>query len=129
MYTSTGQMTSTTLAHFAEDIRAGRIYPGKKAKHMISPTATIVVSKDQVSCDLAGEAAILNLKNSVYYGLDPVGARIWNLIQTPTTVGAVRDAIVQEYDVDAERCERDLLDLLDKLASEGLIDLKDETAA
>lgn len=96
---------------------------------MISATATIVVSKDQVSCDLAGEAAILNLKNSVYYGLDPVGARIWNLIQTPTTVAAVRDAIVQEYEVEAERCERDLLDLLQKLASEGLIDVKDETAA
>jgi Coenzyme PQQ synthesis protein D (PqqD) len=96
---------------------------------MISSATRVVMSKDQVSCDLAGEAAILNLKNSVYYGLDPVGARIWNLIQTPTAVAAVRDAIVKEYDVEPERCERDLLDLLQKLEVEGLIEIQDETAA
>src|SRR5579863_8830434 len=96
---------------------------------MITPATTVVVSKDQVSCDLAGEAAILGLKNGIYYGLDPVGARIWNLIQTPVLVSAVRDAIVQEYDVEAERCERDLLDLLQKLAEQGLLEVTGETAA
>ena len=97
---------------------------------MIITAATIVVaSKEQVSCDLAGEAAILNLKNSAYYGLDEVGARIWNLIEQPTAVSAVRDAIVDEYDVDAEQCERDVIKLLHKLAAEGLVDIKSETAA
>jgi len=96
---------------------------------MITSATTVVASKDQVSCDLAGEAAILGLKNGVYYGLDPVGARIWNLIQTPALVSAVRDAILQEYDVEAERCERDLLDLLQKLAEQGLLEVTGETAA
>src|ERR1700730_14483347 len=45
---------------------------------------------DQVSCDLAGEAVILNLKNGIYFGLDPVGARIWSLIQKPTTFADLR---------------------------------------
>src|SRR5580765_1481633 len=94
---------------------------------ILTEATTVVVSKDQVSCDLAGEAAILGLKNGVYYGLDPVGARIWNLIQTPVRVSAVRDAIVQEYDVEAERCERDLLDLLQKLAEQGLLEVTGET--
>ena len=87
----------------------------------ITTAATVVASKDQVSCDLAGEAAILNLKNSVYYGLDPVGARIWALVQEPVTVAAVRDVILDEYDVEREQCEHDLLDLLQKLAAQGLI--------
>ena len=96
---------------------------------IITAATSVVASKDQVFCDLAGEAAILSLKNSVYYGLDPVGARIWNLIQEPTPVGAVRDTIQQEYDVDTERCERDVIELLHRLAAEGLIDIKRETAA
>jgi coenzyme PQQ synthesis protein D (PqqD) len=87
----------------------------------ITTATTVMASKDQVFCDLAGEAAILNLKNSVYYGLDTVGARIWTLVQEPITIGAVRDAILREYDVEPEQCERDLLDLLRKLAAEGLI--------
>jgi hypothetical protein len=95
----------------------------------ISATATIVASKNQVSCDLAGEAAILNLENSVYYGLNPLGARIWSLIQAPATVTALRDAIVDEYDVDADRCERDLLDLLAQLAEAKLIEIQRPRAA
>jgi hypothetical protein len=94
----------------------------------ITTATTVMASRDQVFCDLAGEAAILNLRNSVYYGLDTVGARMWTLVQEPMTVGAVRDAILQEYDVTRERCERDLLDLLQKLAREGLIVINSEAA-
>jgi len=82
-----------------------------------------VAAKEQVSCDLAGEAAMLNLKNGVYYGLDPVGARIWNLIQQPRTVSEVLQILLEEYEVDAERCERDLLELLQNLAAEGLVEV------
>ena len=98
-------------------------------KRPISGRPVIVAASDQVSCDLEGEAVILNLKNGIYYGLDPVGARIWNLIQTPTTAGEVRDALVNEYEVEPGRCESDLLALLQKLAAEGLIEVKDDTAA
>ena len=57
----------------------------------LSDRTTVVVAKDQVSCDLAGEAAILNLKNGVYYGLNTVGARVWNLVQEPKTFAELRD--------------------------------------
>jgi len=84
----------------------------------------IVVSKDQVSCDLAGEAAILNLKNSVYYGLDPVGARVWSLIQEPKTFAEIRDTLLGIYDVDSLKLESDLRALLTELAEQGLIDIQ-----
>ena len=93
---------------------------------MISENSKVVATKEQVSADLGGEVVILNMKNGVYYGLDPVGARIWSLVQDPTTVKVLRDAIFNEYDVDADRCERDLLVLLQDLASNELIEVKDE---
>jgi hypothetical protein len=92
----------------------------------ITGNSTLVVMKDQVSADLSGEAAILNLKSGIYYGLDSVGARIWNLIQEARTVNEIRDALLQEYDVEPERCEEDLLALLGELLSKGLIEVKDE---
>lgn len=79
--------------------------------------------------DLAGESVILNLKNGMYYGLDALGSRIWTLLQQPQPVVALRDAIVAEYDVDAERCERDLLALLTNLAEVQLIEVSDVAAA
>jgi hypothetical protein len=36
--------------------------------------STIRLSQNQVSCNLGGEAAILNLKSGIYFGLNPVGA-------------------------------------------------------
>ncbi len=95
----------------------------------ISDRSVVVVARDQVSCDLAGEAAILNVKSGVYYGLDPVGARIWNLMQEPRAVVEIQNAITDEYDVEPERCARDLATLLEKLLAEGLIEVKDESAA
>jgi len=86
-------------------------------------------SKDQLWCDLTGEAAILNLKNGVYYGLDTVGSRIWSLIQEPRTVNEVRDALLEEYHVERDHCERDLLTLLQRLAAEGLIQVDDKMLA
>jgi len=91
--------------------------------YAISEQSVVVASKDQVSCDLAGEAAILNTASGVYYGLDPIGARIWALLQQPRSVHEIRDVVASEYDVELEHCARDLLVLLEKLLAAGLIEV------
>ncbi len=92
---------------------------------VIPPSASVEVVKEQVSCELDGETAILNLKNGVYYSLDPVGSRIWKLIQEPKKLEEIKDVVLQEYDVEPERCERDLRELLQNLAAEGLIEVRE----
>jgi hypothetical protein len=91
----------------------------------ISLNSTVSAVKDQVSCDLGGEAVILSLKNGVYYTLNPVGVRIWNLIREPIRVHEIRDSIMREYNVESKRCEEELLALLQNLANEGLIEVED----
>jgi hypothetical protein len=90
---------------------------------IITAATKIVVSADQVSCDLSGEAAMLHLKTGVYYGLNPVGARIWSLIQEPKSFAELRDALTDEYDVDATVLESDLQKLLSELAEHDLIEI------
>jgi len=84
----------------------------------------IAVSPGQVSCDLAGEVAILNLKDSVYYGLDSVGASVWSLIQQPKTFAEIRDALLGIYEVDSAQLESDLQVLLGELSERGLIEIQ-----
>lgn len=93
----------------------------------ITINSTIVATKEHISCDLSGEAAILNLNNGIYYGLDQVGARVWKLIQEPARVSEVRDALLSQYDVEFERCEQDLLELLAEFMSNRLIDVESIT--
>jgi hypothetical protein len=90
----------------------------------LSGQSIVVAAKDQVSCDLGGEAAILNMKSGVYYGLDPIGAQVWNLLQKPHRVAEIREAVVRDYDVEPERCERDVIALLESLLAEGLIEVQ-----
>jgi hypothetical protein len=92
---------------------------------LLSLNSTIVVTTEQVSCSLNEEPCILNLKNSVYYGLDPVGARVWDLLREPRTVSEVLDALLRDYNIEAALCKRNLLDLLEDLRVEGLIDVRD----
>jgi hypothetical protein len=87
----------------------------------VTATTKIVVSPDQVSCDLSGEAAMLNLKTGVYYGLNSVGARIWNLIQEPRTFADIHDNLTREYDVDPAVLDSDLRNHLAELAEQQLI--------
>lgn len=95
---------------------------------MVEAYSIVVAAKEQVSSDLAGEAVILDFKSGVYYGLNEVGARIWNLIQQPKTVSEIRDAIVAEYEIEPELCDRDLKALLQQLEASGLIEVRNETA-
>lgn len=89
----------------------------------ISTRSVVVASRDQVSCPLGDEVAILNMKNTRYYGLSAVGARVWGLLQQPRSVGDIRDTLLDEFDVEVERCERDLIELLEKMRTAGLVDV------
>ncbi len=90
----------------------------------LSPESTVVVSKDQMASDIAGETVILGLTAGRYYGLDAVGARVWQLIQTPTSIADLARTIVAEYDVERDRCEADLLALLQKMVDAGLVEVR-----
>jgi len=91
----------------------------------ITLRSTVVRTKDQVSSDLSVETILLSLRSGMYYGLQEVGARIWELAQQPIRVADMRDAIAREYEVESDRCERDVLAFLRQLATEGLIDVSD----
>jgi hypothetical protein len=93
----------------------------------INLSSMVVAATDQVSSELQeGDTAILNLKDGVYYGLNSVGSRIWNLIQSPKSVMELRDTLLAEYEVDAEVCTRELIDLLENLSSKKLIEIQSD---
>ena len=94
----------------------------------INADTCVVASPQQVSADLSGEAAILNLDSGVYYGLNVVGAFIWNLIQESTRVQDIYESVAGEFEVDREQCQNDVDRLLRNLADEGLIEIANESA-
>ena len=79
-----------------------------------------------LSAEIDGEVVALDIGKGVCYGLDPVGSRVWALIEQPVAVATVCQVLMREFDVDASTCEADVLDLFVQLRAEGLIAVRPE---
>ena len=94
------------------------------AKSEIHDDSVIAVTSRQISCGLGAEAAILQMESGKYYSLNPVGARVWQLLASPKQVSELLATVLAEYEVPADRCRADLLALLQKLQAAGLIEVR-----
>ncbi|HSG40441.1 MAG TPA: PqqD family protein [Thermoanaerobaculia bacterium] len=86
---------------------------------------TIVqVRSDVLFRQLGDEIVALDLESGKYYGLNEVGSRVWDLLQTPRPLGAVQEALLQEYEVPAGDLWRDLEMLVSELVRHGLAEVR-----
>lgn len=122
-YITCGLKLALSIIPALDAVRA-RPVSGSEMDEIISMQSVVKVSKGRLGRSLDREVVILNLQNSTYYGLDPVGAYVWSLMQRATSVRELRDAMLKKYEVDEQRCERELLDLLQTMHSEALIEVQ-----
>ena len=67
------------------------------------------------------ETVILDLASGTYYGLDPVGARMWQLMAEGQTLASICEVMLNEYEVTREALESDILRLTEELRAKGLV--------
>jgi hypothetical protein len=70
---------------------------------------------------------VLQLSSGVYFGLDAVGTRIWELLAAPTSLAQLVTSITTEYAVEAQRSEQDIIALLDDLDAHGLVTIAERS--
>lgn len=80
------------------------------------------ITDQAIANAVADETVILHLGNGTYYGLDPIGARLWEALQAGERPAAICPALLETYDVAPERLEADLRELLGDLAANELIE-------
>lgn len=98
-----------------------------RQQHAIYPNSVVVSAKEQVSCKLGEEFAVLELTRGRYYGLKRSAADLWRLLQDGRSwiVGELRDSITEKREAIEEREQADLIELLEKMRSCGLIEVQD----
>jgi hypothetical protein len=68
------------------------------------------------------ELVLLDYARGMYYGLDPIGARIWELLLAEERdVDEVVDVLTGEYDAPRDRIAADVELLVSELREKGLI--------
>ena len=68
------------------------------------------------------ETVLLNLESGLYFGVDKVGQRIWQLVGDGKTLDRVVDTIVAEYEVEPAQAEGDVLEFAGTLLEKGLLE-------
>lgn len=85
---------------------------------------TILRIPAHVPFSVVGEDAfLLNIKADKYYGLDKVGARLWELLNEGKSLKDSHQIILNEYEVDPAQLEKDLLRLIEDLLDKGLVEV------
>lgn len=74
--------------------------------------------------ELSGEMVLLNLERGTYFGLDPMGTRIWQLLRESGSLQRVLARLLEEFDVEEARCRDDVLQLVAELQAHGLVDVR-----
>lgn len=87
----------------------------------INKKQTFRIPEEVLFQEVSGESVLLDLASESYFGLDPVGTRIWALLNEDKSAGQVLDALLEEYEVDPGTLKTDLAELLDKMLAAGLI--------
>jgi len=70
---------------------------------------------------IEGEAVILSMENKVLRGLNPVGSRIWELIDGQRSLEEITGSIVQEFDVTPADAAQDVRAFIQELLDRGLV--------
>ena len=79
------------------------------------------VHRSVLSRELAGETVLLNLESGVYYGLDAVGTRAWNLLAEERTLADVCTIMLEEFEVTHDTLQQDLTTLVRELCEKQLL--------
>jgi hypothetical protein len=77
-----------------------------------------------VTRQVDGELVLLNLDSDFFFGLDPVGARIWEVLSSSSSIGVAVERLLSEFDVEADRLRNDVEKLVASLVEDGLVELE-----
>lgn len=81
---------------------------------------TVMKTSNQVSCELDGETVILQPQSGVYFKINEVGTRIWELLDQPRDIHWLAQTLTEEFEVDPETCQKEVFAFLESLITKKL---------
>jgi hypothetical protein len=105
---------------FASRLLASAIIPRVPA---LSMDTVVVRRSEPITREVDGELVMLDPRQSMYFALDSIGRRIWDLLEQPQQVDALCRMLGEEFDAPAETCRTDVLAFLAELADADLVSI------
>jgi hypothetical protein len=91
------------------------------AEIVVHPDDTFSPAPGVVVREVGEELVLLDLGRNFYFGLDPVGARMWAVLTAGHSFAQAFELLAREFEVEPERLRADLEGLVVELAAHSLI--------
>jgi hypothetical protein len=72
---------------------------------------------------MGGETVMLDMQQNAYFGMDGIASQVWDLLAQPVRVADLCAALQAKYTVEAEECQRDVLELLTQIQTWNLLNV------
>jgi hypothetical protein len=90
---------------------------------MLTNKDVVAQGGNAVIAEINGEIVALDAAKGTCYGMNKIATRVWNLIAAPRPIREICDVLLDEYEIDAPTCEKQVLELLEDLDKEGLLEV------
>jgi hypothetical protein len=94
-----------------------------KSVHNISVEDNVNRIQGFFTSDMDGEKVLLNVETGKYYNLGQIGGQIWDLIEIKYSVQRLVETLTNDFIVEQDICQMQVLEFLESLYNEGLIEI------
>jgi hypothetical protein len=74
-----------------------------------------------LSSSMDNEMVMMSIDQGEYYGLNSIGARIWDLLENPLNISDLVKLLTQEFEVSEEDCLNDILPFLESMVEKKIL--------
>lgn len=83
--------------------------------------AKYIRNSQTLSGRLSDELVMMDINKGKYFSLNKVATRIWDLLEKPLDLQKLCETLRLEYEVDEEKCQREVKEHLSEMIKLGLV--------
>ena len=87
----------------------------------VEPSSRVARSEDIIFTELDETVVMMDVKEGCYYELDPIGTKIWALVESGPRVAEVCEALAAEYEVAPDACGDEVRAFLEELSRREVV--------
>jgi len=74
-----------------------------------------------ISGRLHDEMVMMDINQGKYFSLNQTATAIWEKLENPLTIDELCRLLIEEYDIDSDRCNAEVTDHLNEMIKLGLV--------
>ena len=87
--------------------------------------SNIIYRNDEILInEVDGETVMMSIENGTYYGMNPTGNFVWNILNQERSIEEIVNKIIETFSLTEDQCNSDVLPFIQSMIDEKIILVK-----